>query len=132
MHEYKITAGQMRIKDGALTLKTPIDLAADEEEQRAAVEKIDKERSDKAKSNAARQKAFREKRKADGWRQDWISPATMELAKKLGGVEKIPDDRAYWITRAKTAEQEREQLKAELDRLRAKAKPKRTPWWRFW
>ena len=107
MNEITITSGHLTLKNGALTLKTREAVAAPNTAQAETPEKP------KAKTGAERQKELYERRKAEGWRKIWVDPATLELAKLLGGIENIPADREAWIARVKEQK-------------------KRRPWWRFW
>lgn len=92
------------------------------------------------KTDAQRQKSLYKRRTAQGWRKGWLDPGTIDLAKRLGGVEKIPD--AYAAQRAendrlkasmdsaekrtKDADAALKAAEAELHRLRSR------PWWRVW
>ena len=42
------------------------------------------------KSPAERAKSSYERRKAAGWRKIFVDPGTIALAKRLGGIEKLP------------------------------------------
>lgn len=127
MNEYKITAGNLKLQNGTLVLRTPTDIMADEIEQKKALEEEAKKRADKAKTNRERQNEFRTKRRAQGWKQDWIPPSILEAAQELGGLEQLANDRAALLQTLAERDKRISELEQALESLR---KPRK--WWQFW
>ncbi len=132
MKEYKFTHASMKMSDGVITLKTPVDIAASEAEQQAAIAEEKKKQSDKAKSSAERQKKHRDEMKAAGFKKQYVDPATKKLAEDLGGIEHIPEQCAMWMRRAIEAEKKLAALQEQVISMQAQPQTQRKPWWRFW
>jgi chromosome segregation ATPase len=142
MREYKLLEGQFRLDDGTLTIRTHTDIAAAEEEKRAAVEAAKQAKEKKAKENAERQQAHREKMKEAGYKTMYVHPDIKALAKALkpkdqdgNGTEAILTERESLIARAKAAEAECAELRIRLDEARQQVqdlKAGRWHWLRLW
>ena len=129
MKEYKFTQASLKMSNGVITLKTPVDIAATEVEQQAAIAEENKKQADRAKSNAERQKKHRQTMKEAGFEKHYVDAATLRLAEDLGGIEHIPEQCAMWMRRAIEAERKLTDLQEQV--IAMQTQPRRS-WWRFW
>lgn len=110
----EITAAQMRLADGVLSLKAsdllPPKIKTGEEVQEAMTAK-------------ERQRKFVQGKKEAGFKKNWLHHSIEELAEEVGGQEHISGRIEELRQRAEAAELRAETAEAEILRLRSRR------WW---
>jgi hypothetical protein len=129
LKEYKFTQASLKMSNGIITLKTPVDIAATEAEQQAAIAEENKKQADRAKNNAERQKKHRQTMKEAGFEKHYVDAATLKLSQDLGGIELIPEQYDAWMRRALEAERKLADLQEQVIAMQT---PRHRSWWKFW
>lgn len=91
MSDIKITDGKLTLKNGELTIRSQQVGTSNPAATTAPNTPPAPPPLTPQQQSAQRQKQFYARRKAQGWKKDWIDPETQKLADELGGIEKIPE-----------------------------------------
>jgi hypothetical protein len=117
--EIRFTDGVMKLKNGILTLdvKDP--------------QPKGKPTGDQPATGAERAKKFEAKKRAAGYKRDWIDPDTLALARELGSIQMIREDRDRLLDEVQSHIRTIAAQHSEIEVLHAKILETGRPWWKI-
>ena len=120
--EIQFTDGSMDVKNGVITLAV-----RDPSSKSGSVRG-----SGHVSKSATRVKKFEAKKRDAGYKREWVDPDTLALAKQLGGIHAIREDRERLLRRVETLTENIVAQEQKIQELHRKSTKTARSWWRLW